>query len=205
MEPLNILFGGENRVRIMRLFLFNPGESYDLETISDKSRVKVRLVKDEVFDLKKAGLIKGKSFYKDIVVKKRGKITEHKKKVQGFVLNEGFPYMTAIKQLLISTKTLEGGEIVKRLSKSGKLKLVIISGVFIQNQDSRVDILVVGDKVNKSTLDRSIRAIESELGKELTYAYFDLADYHYRLGMYDKLIRDVLDFPHQVLIDKINQ
>ena len=94
---------------------------------------------------------------------------------------------------------------VKRLSKSGRLKLVIISGVFIQNPDSRVDILVVGDKVNKSILDRSIRAIESELGKELTYAYFDLADYQYRIGMYDKLIRDVLDFPHEVLMDKISQ
>ena len=58
--------------------------------------------------------------------------------------------------------------------------------------------------MKKNTLSSVIKSIEAELGKELTYAYFETQDYQYRLSMYDKLIRDVLDYPHQVLLDKIS-
>jgi hypothetical protein len=111
--------------------------------------------------------------------------------------------MSALKQLLMNTQSLEGGDIVKRLSKAGKLKLVIVAGVFIQDPQSRVDILVVGDRISKNVLDKVVKNIESEIGKELTYAYFDVQDYQYRFQMYDKLIRDILDYPHDVLLDKI--
>jgi hypothetical protein len=46
--------------------------------------------------------------------------------------------------------------------------------------------------------------MEAEIGKELVFASFETADFHYRLGMYDKLIRDILDYPHQKLLDKLN-
>jgi hypothetical protein len=52
-------------------------------------------------------------------------------------------------------------------------------------------------------LERAIRDIESEVGKELTYAAFKTDDFIYRLGMYDKFIRDILDYPHEKILDKI--
>jgi hypothetical protein len=45
-----------------------------------------------------------------------------------------------------------------------------------------------------------IRALEAEIGREIVYAVFDYKEFLYRLNMYDKLIRDVLDFPHKVLV-----
>ena len=99
---------------------------------------------------------------------------------------------------------ISGKEILNRLSRAGRLKFVLISGIFIQNPESRVDIMVVGDRIKRPILDRAIKAIEIELGKDLNYSYFEIEDYKYRLGMYDKLIRDVLDFPHQVLMDKLS-
>ena len=109
-----------------------------------------------------------------------------------------------MRQLLISTKTFEGSEIVRRLSKVGKLKLVLISGVFTQDKDSRVDMLVVGNNINKTTLSKVVKTIEAELGKELVYAFFETSDFEYRMSMYDKLIRDIMDYPHQVLLNKIS-
>lgn len=204
MDSLGTIFGSEARVKIMRLFLFNEEAVFDLGTISEKSKVNRNLTKKELSVLEKAKLIKRKDFIK-ITTKKVGKkLKEVKTKTIGFTLNQDFPYITALKQLLIKTKTLEGGEIVKRLSKTGKLKLVIISGVFTQDKDSRVDMMVVGNSMNKSTLSNTIKSIEAELGRELTYVFFETPDYEYRLSMYDKLIRDVLDFPHQVLLDKIS-
>ncbi len=93
--------------------------------------------------------------------------------------------------------------IMKRLSGVGKLKFVLVSGVFIQDFDSRVDILVVGDRIKSSALERAIRILESEVGKELRYAFFETNDFTYRLNIYDRLVRDIIDHPHQKIINKI--
>ena len=204
MDILSTIFGSEARVRIMRLFLFNPEIIFDIDMICDKSKVSKNTVKKEMFILDKAQLIKKRDFTKTVEAKKNKKSSSHKIKSHGYYLNQDFSYITALKQLLIKTKTLEGGEIVKRLSKVGRLKIVIVAGVFTQDKDSRVDIFVVGNNINKTALSNVIRSIEAELGKELVYVYFETPDYQYRLGMYDKLIRDVIESPHQVLLDKIS-
>jgi hypothetical protein len=204
MEALSTIFGSEARVRIMRLFLFNPEELFDFGMICQKSKVNKNLVKKELSIFEKIKLIKKRSFFKAIQKKKGKKIVTKKVRTEGYYLNQDFSYITALKQLLIKTKTLEGGEIVRRLGKAGTLKIVIIAGVFIQDKNSRVDIMVVGNNINKSRLNTAIKSLEAELGKELVYACFETQDYQYRLGVYDKLIRDILDYPHQVLLDKIS-
>lgn len=197
----------------MRLFLFNSESTFDIKMVSDKSKIDEKIVIKELSLLSKAKLIKKQNFVKNVEIKhsknkKKSSGKNETKEIQvkshGYILDQDFPYITALKQLLIKTKTLEGGEIIKRLSRSGKLKLVIISGVFTQDKDSRVDMLVVGNNINKTSLNNSIKSIEAELGKELTYVCFETPDFQYRLSMYDKLVRDVLDYPHQVLLDKIS-
>ena len=201
MDILGTIFGSEARVRIMRLFLFNPEETFDADKICKKSKVNKNVAKKEIVVLEKIKLIKKRDFAK-IVKNKKG--IDIKVKIHGYYLNQDFSYITALKQLLIKTKMLEGGEIVRRLSKVGKLKLVIVSGIFTQDKDSRVDMFVVGNNIKKNSLKNIIESMEAELGKELVYVCFETQDYQYRLSMYDKLIRDVLDYPHQVLLDKIS-
>jgi hypothetical protein len=119
-------------------------------------------------------------------------------------LDPNFEYLLPLQNLLINTRPLRPNEILKRLSNVGKLKMVVVAGVFIQNPDSRVDMLVVGDNLKRGSIDRIVKTMEAEIGKELNFASFETADFHYRLGMYDKLIRDILDFPHQKLLDRLN-
>ncbi len=83
------------------------------------------------------------------------------------------------------------------------MKLVIISGIFIQNPESRIDLLVVGDHLKKGVIDSAIKTIESEIGSEIRYAVFETADFMYRYGLYDKLVRDILDFPHEKISNKL--
>jgi hypothetical protein len=203
MDSLSTIFSSEARVKIMRLFLFNSEVVFDIDAISAKSKVNKASVKKEIIVLEKAKFIKKKDFSK-IIQNKKKKGRANKKRTRGYYLNQDFPYITALKQLLIKTKMLEGGEIVRRLSRAGKLKLVIVAGVFIQDRDSRVDIFIVGNNINRSSLSNAIRSIEAELGRELIYVFFDTQDFQYRFSMNDKLIRDVMDYPHQVLLDKIS-
>ena len=93
--------------------------------------------------------------------------------------------------------------LVKKFSSVGKVKLFIASGIFIQEWDTRVDLLVVGDDINLSRLEAVMKSIEAEVGKEIIYSAFETADFEYRYGMHDRLIRDILDLPHTTLVDKL--
>jgi len=203
METLSKLFNGEGRVKLMRLFLFNPDGLYSLIQIIDKAKLTPRAAKKEIDLLHKAGMIKNRKAVQ-IFEKKRGrKVKQIKRKVICWHLDPEFEYLSPLQNLLINTRPLRKEEILRRLSGVGKLKMVIVSGVFLQNKDSRVDMMIVGDNLKRRAIDRIIKNMEAEIGKELIFASFETADFQYRLGMYDKLVRDILDYPHQKLLDKL--
>lgn len=195
MEVLSKLFGGRLQIKIMRLFLLNPGRVYETKQVMVASRGKRRNVLRELSAYKNAGLVRRKGFYKDV----------GKKKVRafGWVLNASFIYLTQLRNLLISSILITRKDILKRLARGGNLKLVVLSGIFIQEWDSRVDILVVGEKLKKGLLGRIIRSLESEIGRELRYSMLEVPEFQYRLSIGDKLVRDIFDFPHQIILDKI--
>ncbi len=66
-----------------------------------------------------------------------------------------------------------------------------------------MDMFVVADGVKQLAMDRVIKSIESDMGKDIRYAVMSAADFEYRMSMNDKLVRDVLDFPHKILSNKI--
>jgi hypothetical protein len=202
MDVLEKLFGSNAKVKIMRLFVFNPESQFDIDQIIDRSKVTPTSARLEITTLEKIGMLKTKSFFKDIVIGRQKK-TE-RRRVTGWILNESFEYLEPLRNLLAHVSPERNKEILKRLSRVGKLRLVIISGFFIQNWDSRVDLLVVGDTLRKGTLDNIIKTLESEIGREIRYTSFETPDFKYRLGVYDKLIRDILDFQHETILDKIN-
>ena len=204
METLSKLFSGEARVKVMRLFLFNPELFFNVEQTITKTRITAKEAEAEIEVLKNAGMIKGRKTIQFVSFKKRGKVLEKKKKITSWHLDPNFEYLQQMQNLLINSRPLRKEEILKRLHSVGKLKMVIVSGVFIQNPDSRVDLLIVGDNLKRASIDRIVKTMEAEIGKELVFASFETADFHYRLGMYDKLIRDILDYPHQKLLDKLN-
>ena len=203
MEILGKLFGSENKVKIMRLFLFNPETPFNAEIISDRIRADMFSVRAELFTLRQMKLIKPKLFTARATVKKKGKQKVVRRKTSGFVLNASFPYLEELQRLLLDTSLLKGDEIVRKLAPAGRLKLVIIAGLFIQDMGSRLDILVVGDHLKRNMVDSRMKTMEAEIGKELRYAAFETGEFNYRLGLYDKLIRDVLDYPHAVVFDRL--
>lgn len=204
MDILSKLFGSEDRIKILRLFLFSSTETFSFEDVIARTRVETRDAKKEIVLLQNIGLIKKKPFVKDVVKKVRGKELIVKEKGNGFTLDDKFPYLLSLKNLLITVSLHDNNDIIERISKVGRIKALIVAGVFIQDWESRVDMLVVGEGISMARLDSVVKILESEIGKEIRYSAFETPDFEYRLGIYDKLIRDILDFPHTKLIDKLD-
>jgi hypothetical protein len=204
MEILSKLLGTEERVKIMRLFLLNPEMSFDVSDITERSKVNKNALRREISLLSKIGFVKPKVFTKETqkTIAKKTKII--KKKVSGWQLSIDFPLLLPVRNLLISTEPIRHEDIVARFKSAGKVKLIVLAGVFLQKEDSRVDILIVGDELKKKNIENSLRAIEAEIGKELSYALFETQDFLYRMNMYDKFARDIFDFAHEKIFDKLN-
>lgn len=203
MEILSKLLGTEERVKIMRLFLLNAEMAFDAQDIRERSKVSKNDLRREITFLSKIGFVKPKNFVKEIH-KTSGKTTKViKKKISGWQLAIDFPLLLPVRNLLISTEPIKREDIIARFKSAGKVKLIVLAGVFLQKEDSRVDILLVGDELKKKSIENNLRAIEAEVGKELSYALFETQDFVYRMNVYDKFVRDILDFPHEKIYDKI--
>jgi len=203
MEILDKLFGSAAKVRIMRLFLFNDGENFDISDISQRMDLDPRVVRREVQLLEKIGFLRRRIYFKQITRKRGKKIIISRKRTQGWNLEPKFPHIAVLTNLLINTHLIRHKDILRKLQSCGKIKLVILAGVFIHEPDSRVDILIVGDNLKRGRIVDVIRSIEITIGKELKYASFETADFNYRNSMYDKLIRDILDYRHEIIVDKL--
>lgn len=203
MDILEKLFGTAAKVKIMRLFLFNPEYIFSLEEIVERGKMTSKEVKNELPNLIKVGLIRKKPFVRDVSVAKKKKVVVKRIKGIGYTLDAKFPYLNALKTLLISVSLHSHDDIARRFSKVGKIKALIVAGVFIQDWESRVDLLIVGDELDESKIQNIVKILESELGKEISYTALDTADFEYRIGVYDKLVRDILDFPHVKIIDRL--
>ncbi|MCA9351403.1 hypothetical protein KC929_01325 [Patescibacteria group bacterium] len=209
MEVLEKLFGNKHRVKIMRLFLFNDGVPFDIDDLTIRSKVNTTAARKEIHLLLKLDFIKKKTFTKKIEKKSRSKKrgvppTYRSVKREGWMLNPKFELIRPLKMLLIESELIDEADIVNRIRKAGSVQLLLLSGLFVKDEDRKLDLLVVGDKLKRDVLDREIAVIESEVGHELCYAAFTKEEFLYRLGMYDKLVRDILENDHRTLIKRLS-
>jgi hypothetical protein len=102
-----------------------------------------------------------------------------------------------------NTTSVRSQNIIAALKRAGGLRLIVLSGLFTGILEPQIDILVVGDNLNERALTQAIHSLEVELGREIRYASFTTVDFRYRMGVYDRLLRDVFDYPHTILVDKI--
>ncbi len=183
MEILEKILGSAARVKIMRLFLLNKGKGFKNTDVAKRSRVGPNIVRRELRLLASVNFIKKNS----------------STSLEWF-FDPLFKYVPEFKELLVRSDTFNKQSILDSFKKVGKVKLIIVSGVFTKNDDSRVDLLIVGDKLRKAGIEEGVRKLEALIGVELIYAIFDTKEFIYRLNMYDKLVRDILDYPHEVIL-----
>ncbi len=200
---LTTILGSAVKAKLLRLFLSNQEENYTLEEIVKLVRSKKDVVNKELKPLMQIKLITSKACTREVEVGKGKNKKVSKKKTKCFSVNPNFPHLHALKRLLLDISPADEKELTTRLSKVASIKLLLISGVFIQENEARVDLFIVADKIKQKPLERAVADIESYLGTEIRFVAFSPEDFNYRLSMYDKLVRDVLDFPYKVLVNKL--
>lgn len=205
MELLAKLLGGNERVKIMRLFLHHENALISASDVSTKTKSKSALVRKELNTLVSMGFLEKKKNRIVTLVGKGKKSKPKAKEIVSFTLNNEFPHNQALKDLLFDFVLLDKRELANRFRHIGRIKMFILAGVFIGDPKSRVDILIVGEGIKKQKADKIIELLSAELGRDVTCSMMDLEEYEYRFKMYDKFVRDIIELPHETVIDKVSQ
>lgn len=194
MEELEALFSSKARPRILRLFFQNEEQSFNVKEIAKKCQLTQDSVKKELAKLTKINLIQKKSFNKD---------NNQKKEKNFYILNQKFPLINELRSLLLDTPFFSQKELTSLFKKETGLQLVIITGIFLKENRSLVDLLIVSKKQKNSKILRLIKKIESQVGKEIRWSLMTIDEFNYRFGMNDRFLKDIFDYPHKNIIDKI--
>ncbi len=196
-DPLAILFGSPARVKLLRFFLFNPSKICTFEEVSRRAKLVRRTARTEVTALEKAGIIKKRAIF---VENPSG---TKKMRATGYGIDRSYSDLQALQTFFFETAPINGKTLLRHLRAAGTIDFLAAAGAFVRDFEHRLDVLVAMRKLDENKVANAIRGLEAELGIDIRFAAMTSEDLEYRVGMNDKLIRDVVDYPHEILVDKV--
>lgn len=200
---LEKLFGSKTRVKILKLFLVHPLEKYYIRQLSRDLKLQLNSVRRELENLENFGIltsdakdINGETALED---KKEPAAGQEKKYYRA---NPNFVLFDEIKALIVKAQILYEKDFVRKLQAIGKIKLLVLTGIFVNNSNSLIDILLVG-KINKIKLVKLIKELEIELGKEINFTVFYPQEFKYRRDITDIFLYGILEGRKLIVIDEV--
>lgn len=134
-----------------------------------------------------------------------------------YSIDQNFEFFHELRNLILKSSPAEKSTMIRKLNKLGRVKLAIIAGIFMnpRHQDSgagasnengdplSTDFLIVGDDIDRRKLRVFLGSLEADAGKEIRFAVMDKEEFKYRLAMFDRFVRVLLESPHEKLINKL--
>lgn len=209
---LERIFESKAKSRLLKLFFVSPEADFDAAEICRGLQIRPMIVKNELKKFLNIGLINARMVREaslPVIVGKGKRKNGQKKKKKArttvrrvFFANKDFFLYPELKNLVSKIAPKSHEELLGRMKRLGDVRLAILSGVFLKDGLSRTDIMIVGDRLHRPRITAFFKKIQAEIGKELNYAVMTTQEFRYRNEMNDRFVRDVLDAPHEKLIDK---
>lgn len=185
------------RIKVMRLFLCNPDGIFTIMETAARVQGEFSVVKNEIRMLAKVEFLKSAG--------SSGKAHNKKPLLNGWTLNANFELLRPLRALIQKEAPLSNAMLLKRLNTAfgSRLKLAVLSGIFLDQDSARADMVLVGDGISSPRLMRVVRSLEADVGRALNYVYFTTEEYEYRMKMSDRFLRDVLASSHETLVNRL--
>lgn len=194
---LEHLFGSPVKAKLLKLFVHNPDTPFPLDEVRRRTQVPGGSVARELRKLAALGFVR----VREVAVKRPGK--PRGRRVKAYQTDPDFALFGELKALVTKASPASRERMLEKLRSVGRIKCVILAGIFIGSETSRADMMIVGEHLSDRRLKDFIEGLEAEVGKELTCVALNTNDFRYRYTMFDRFVRDMLDYPHEVLLNKL--
>ena len=198
---LDILFGSPEKAKVLKVFFRNPEAFFSIEDIQKNTKLTKAKIQREITALLKIGAITKEVKIESILGLQKNKKPQ---KINVFKVNPAFPLSEELKNLVMKLVPLANKSIGDKIKNLGQVKLALVSGFFLNYPASRIDLLIVGDRMDRRKMSNFLSRVETETGKSIRYVVMSSDEFQYRVGMFDRFLKDILELPHQKLINKIN-
>lgn len=190
---IETLFGSKTRVKLLHLFLNNPGRSFYVREITRIIDEQINSVRRELSNMLNVGIILSDSSDNKLY----------------YSVNTKYEYYAPLSEIFnpsfqkdASSNQLDANEadFYDAFRRIHGLKVAIAAGTLVKDSRSDVDLLLAGsiatDKVKKL-----IGEIEKSEHLDIRYSLMSYDEFYYRLSVRDRFITDVLNNRHNVILD----
>jgi hypothetical protein len=190
---IDALFGSKTRVKLLHLFLSNPGKSFYVREITRLIDEQINSVRRELANMLSVGVITSDSADNKLY----------------YEVNQRYEHYVAFRAIFAGERNeaLEVPATSKQwhtpLAELPSLQLAIAAGVLVKGSLSEIDLLLVGN-IPPQRLKSVLQKIESDEGREINYSVLNYDEFYYRLSVRDKFITGILSEKHTVLVDTDN-
>lgn len=197
---LGILMGNAARAKLLRVFFFDQSGVLTTALAAKRSGVSPRVAEKEIKVLEQWGVLKQGKF--TIVISRGTRRVGGNQGERAWAVNHAFKYSAALSKFVHEVSPMHYENVLVALRRTGRLATIVLSGLFMGDPSRPADLLVAADGINERRLEQAVRTLEPQFGREIRYAAFSTPEFRYRLTIQDRLIRDTLDYPHLILLDK---
>jgi len=194
---IDALFGSKTRVKLLHLFLNNPGQSFYVREITRKIDEQINSVRRELSNMLEVGIITSDSADNKLY----------------YQVNQRYEYYVPLRAIfgdgLIEANVVPAtsDELSNELSTTIRtipgLTLAILSGVLVRGSTSSVDVVLVG-AVPHAKVAAAVKIIEKLEGRDINYSVLSYDEFYYRLSVRDRFITEILNGKHSIVIDRDN-
>jgi Fe2+ or Zn2+ uptake regulation protein len=189
---IDALFGSKTRVKLLHLFLNNPGKSFYVREITRLIDEQINSVRRELSNMLKVGIITSVNSDNKLYY-------EVNQRYEHYVpMRDIFGDKTAkTSKTSVSRVANDWQQLIKDLPG---LRVVVVSGVLVEDSSSNIDLLMVGSAAT-AKVKKIVKLIEKLEGRELNYSLISYDEFYYRLSVRDKFITEILNSNHNVVVD----
>lgn len=190
---IDALFGSKTRVKLLHLFLNNPGKAFYVREITRLIDEQINSVRRELSNMLSVGIITSDSSDNKLY----------------YEVNQRYEFYVPFRAIFADEHIESKAEVKQDLQWQDGIKelpgtrIAVMSGVLVKGSTSSVDLLLVGE-VPSVKLKNVVKLIEKVEGRELNYTVLSYDEFYYRLSVRDKFITEILNGKHAVLLDTDN-
>lgn len=178
---------GETRLKTLRFFLANKSGSFKMSDVEAGTKIKKDKLRKELGFLSSFKFLIKSNSVKD---------------GPSYRLNQDFEHNAALYSLVFDFENINKKIIIDKIKKIGRIKLFYFTGLFLNEADAEIDILIVADNIKPKEMNKAVSELNSTFASKIRVLIMDVEEYKYRYKMFDRFLRLILDGNKIVVVDK---
>lgn len=192
---IDALFGSKTRVKLLHLFMNNPGKSFYVREITRLIDEQINSVRRELSNLLNT----------DVII--TGAVDASDNKLY-YEVNQRYEHYLAFRSIFAGTNlSASSVRSIKKVRWQDDLaealpsaRIILASGVLVPGSNSKLDLLIIGSEVSKK-VKMAVSAVEKSQGRALNYATMPYDEFYYRLSVRDRFITELLANKYSIVAD----